>query len=132
MPIPTTHSRHLFVLAVIAALAAALLGCSGSESDAEEGGTQTGIDRSELLGDLGEVRDLFAQRSPLDAELLADVSYSDGELTVTLADDAGGVGQAEQVCNDLGDAIQLPDLSINVEGPDGAPLATCTFAGAGS
>lgn len=122
---------------LVAAMAVTLLSaaCFQTESGEESGGSTDGIDRSALLGELDEVRDLFAQTSPLDAELLADVDYREGQLTVTLSDDAqmpeaqDAAEQAAEVCEDLGQAIQLPDLVINVDAPDGVRLASCSFDG---
>ncbi len=118
------------------ALGFAAVGCT-ADSDRDvtlnlDDNTPVGIDRGAVLGELDEVRDLFAERSNLPAEVIADVSYEEGALNVTLAEtegvDAGGAAeQAEQICNDLSEAIQLPDLAITVDGPDGTRLASCDF-----
>lgn len=121
MPSP----RRVFVLSVVAITSLALVACGDAEGDGE--GSDTGIDREQLLGEVSEVRGLFEERSPLSPELIEDVSYDEGQLDVTLAEEAEGADQAEQVCNDLSEAIQLPDLTITVHGPDGTELASCEF-----
>ncbi len=121
--------RALLLTAGLAAISLAAACSDDADADVTLGvdGTQVGIDRDALLGEVSEVRDLFAERSSLPAEVIADVDYDDGTLNITLAEDTEGVDQAEQVCNDLSEAIQLPDLAINVDGPDGTRLATCEF-----
>jgi len=125
--------RRYVLTAFMAVAAFALVACGDAEGDGE--GSDTGIDREQLLGEVSEVRSLFEERSPLPPELIADVSYEEGQLDVTLAEDAESAAgdqaeqaeQAEQVCSDLSEAIQLPDLSITVHGPDGTELASCEF-----
>lgn len=117
--------RRLLLLPLMAFASLAFVACGDTEGDGE--GADTGIDREQLLGEVSEVRSLFEERSPLPPELISDVSYDEGRLDVTLAEDAEGVEQAEQVCNDLSEAIQLPDLAITVHGPDGSELASCEF-----
>ncbi len=89
--------------------------------------TVEGVDRDALLGELGEVRDLFATTSQIPPDVIADVAYDDSALTVTLAAEAEGVEDAQEICDDLSQGIQLPDLAITVEGPDGTRLASCEF-----
>lgn len=127
------------LLPVVLVSALVVLGAVACEDDASggdvdgEGASTAVIDRAVVLGQLSQVRDLFADRSPLDGDVIGDVSYEDGVLDVTLAQDSASTatadrsGQAEQICNDLGDAIQLADLQINVLGPDGDELASCQF-----
>lgn len=122
--------RRLLVVTALAVASLALVACGDAEGDGE--GSDTGIDREQLLGEVSEVRSLFEERSPLPPELISDVSYEEGQLDVTLAEDAESaagdeVEQAEQVCSDLSEAIQLPDLTITVHGPDGSELASCEF-----
>ena len=132
----TVRRAPAFVLApVLVVLALASMACTDDPDEADAGldlgGTEVatagGIDRESLLGELSEVRNLFAATSPLSADLIADVSYEDQRLSVTLAEETEGVEQAEQVCRDLSEAIQLTNLSITVDGPDGSQLASCEF-----
>jgi|GEM_PF-3488827 len=120
-----SNLRRRVLMAVVCVASLALVACGDADGDGD--GADTGIDREQLLGEVSEVRSLFEERSPLPPELISDVSYEEGQLDVTLADDAEGVEQAEQVCNDLSEAIQLPDLAITVHGPDGSELASCEF-----
>ena len=117
----------ILALGLVAACTEDDEGPTGIIDAATERTESSGIDREAVLGELSEVRDLFAARSPLPPELLDDVSYQDGSLRVTLAQEAEGAEQASQVCNDLSQSIQLPDLAISVVGPDGTELASCTF-----
>lgn len=120
------YSPRRFVLAAAVVVASlGLVACGDSDGDAD--GSDMGIDREALLGEVSEVRGLFEERSPLPPELISDVSYEAGQLDVTLSEDAEGLDQAEQVCSDLSEAIQLPDLAITVHGPDGSELASCEF-----
>lgn len=124
--------RFLLLALGVGTLSLAALACSdesgagvnlGLSGDA----TVEGIDRDALLGELSEVRDLFASSSAIPADVITDVDYDDGSLRVTLAAEAEGIEDAQQICEDLSQGIQLPDLAITVEGPDGATLATCEF-----
>lgn len=117
--------RRLVLMAVVCVASLALVACGDAEDDGDS--ADTGIDREQLLGEVSEVRSLFEERSPLPPELISDVSYEEGQLDVTLAEEAEGVDQAEQVCRDLSEAIQLLDLAIAVHGPDGSELASCEF-----
>jgi hypothetical protein len=126
--------RALILTVGLAAVGLAAVACTDDPADVtlDVDGTQVGIDRRAILGELTGVRALFAERSALPAEVIGDVDYEEGTLDVTLAPasaerGAETAGQAEQVCNDLREAIQLPNLTINVHGPDGARLASCEF-----
>lgn len=85
------------------------------------------VDRDAILNELAEVRALFEQQSSLDAGVLRDVSFEDGQLTVVLDDTNTDLDQAEQICQDLGEAIQVADVRIQVNAPDGSSLASCAF-----
>ena len=141
---PSTRSvrgwrRALLLTVGLAAVGLTAVACSDDpDANATLGvdGTQIGIDRDSLLGELSEVRVLFTQRSELPSEVIADVDYDEGTLNITLAASSAegtaegtpaGVAKAEQVCDDLSKAIQLPKFTINVDGPDGARLASCEF-----
>lgn len=125
------RSRRLLVAGSLAVIALTMAACEDDPltTDGDETGT-SGIDREAVLGEVDAVRGLFEERSALDPGLISEVSYDDGELSVTLDEEASageGAEQAEQVCDDLAEAVQLPDLSIVVVGPGGEPLASCQF-----
>ena len=85
------------------------------------------VDRDAILNELAEVRALFDEQSSLDAGVLRDVSFEDGQLTVVLEHEHTDLDQAEQICQDLSAAIQVADLRIQVNAPDGSSLANCAF-----
>lgn len=131
-----TRARLALLVAVLG-LSAGLVACDDQEGGATAvatgtPGLGTGIDRETILGEVEQVRAMFAQSSMLDAQILEDVTYEDGRLRVILGADATGadttadaVAQAEQVCDDLARAMQLPDLQISVHSPGGEELAAC-------
>lgn len=135
-----TRARLALLVAVLG-LSAGLVACDDEEGGATAvatgtPGLGTGIDRETILGEVEQVRAMFAQSSMLDAQILEDVTYEDGRLRVILGADATGadttanttadaVAQAEQVCDDLARAMQLPDLQISVHSPGGEELAAC-------
>lgn len=128
----TGWRRRVLLAFGVGAVGLAALACSdytggGAALSLDTDATVEGIDRDAVLGELAEVRDLFASSSETPADVITAVAYDDGALSVTLAAEAAGVEDAGEICNDLSKGIQLPDLAITVQGPDGATLATCEF-----
>lgn len=112
------------------------LGSSGSSGSSElsesppgSGGAAT-IDQSAILGDATEVRALLSNAaSNFDPNVVEDVDYSGNSLAVTVTEDVQGLEDAQALCDDLSEAIQVVELTIVVRNATGAELAACTFEG---
>ena len=88
----------------------------------------TGVDTDAILGNVDDVRALIERNAPdLDPELVEDVDFADGALTVTLAASQDGLDTSglEDACNQITGAIALPDLSVTVEKADGSDSVEC-------
>ena len=127
-----------FALLTIAAMA---VGCSSdSDDDDDTVGATTGpttaaaenpIDPDEMLNSLEDVRAVIVSAAAdIDPEIVDDVDYEDGTLTVTLAEgvDTSDAASMESTCEDISSAVALPDLSIHLESSDGETVAECTFS----
>ena len=108
------------------ATVAAATGTSGTAS------TGDGIDRAEILGSLDDVKALIRDNaSSLDPEMIGDVSYTDGELHVTLAESQDDIDTSKlnSACDQISKAISLPDMKLVVEKADGSDSVECEFNG---
>lgn len=129
------HRPRVGVLLALAAGAVLLFAaCDDDGADADglgvtEGSNGTnGVNVDAILGDPGEVRLLLDQAgSAFTSEVIADTTYADGQLTVTVTEQIDGLDQAEQLCDDLSEAIAATDVSIHVQDQTGNSLAECRF-----
>lgn len=103
--------------------------CSDDDGDNQPAGTTTGaVDTGEILGSVDDVRALVRRNATdLDPEMVEDVAFTDGRLTVTLAESQGGLDTSAlaDACRQIAEAIALPDLSVTVEMADGSQTADC-------
>lgn len=128
--------------ALLAGLAVALLAaCDTSDAGEDDplgldddvtatSSATTAIDPAAILGSLPDVQMLLEDaQSEFDSTVITDVDYEDGELGVTVSEDLTELEEAEALCNDLGEAVGMADLTIIVRNGSGAELAACTFQG---
>jgi hypothetical protein len=126
---------ELFVLFTIPFLA---LACSGDSDDGDDAttspttaATEDAVAPEDMLNSLEDVRAVIVSAATdLDPAIVDDVDYTDGTLTVMLAEDQD-VSDADSMastCEDISSAVALPDLSVRLESPDGEIVAECSFA----
>jgi hypothetical protein len=126
---------ELFVLFTIPLLA---LACSGDSDDGDDAttspttaATEDAVAPEDMLNSLEDVRAVIVSAATdLDPAIVDDVDYTDGTLTVMLAEDQD-VSDADSMastCEDISSAVALPDLSVRLESPDGEIVAECSFA----
>ncbi len=126
--------KQLFALLAVALLAVGMVACSSDDStDANASITSgSGINRDAILGSVSDVRALIKDNaSSLDPQVIGDVSYSNDQLRVTLADSQNDLDldRLKSMCTDVSNAIALPNLHLVVEKADGSDSAECTFGG---
>ncbi|MEX2373123.1 MAG: hypothetical protein WD800_04915 [Dehalococcoidia bacterium] len=104
-------------------------GDTGVSTPATGGGMTEGsdtIDRDTILNELSEVQAMLAAgSSSFGGDVVTDVNYQDGQLTVTTSGDIQGLEDAEALCQDMSTAISDSGLSIVIVDPQGAELAQC-------
>lgn len=91
-------------------------------------GVSGAVDTEAILGNVEDVRAMIERNAPdLDPNIVDDVDFSDGALTVTLADSQDGLDTSglQDACNKIKDAIALPDLSVTVEKANGSDTVEC-------
>lgn len=87
-----------------------------------------GIDREAILNEVEEVQAMLEEAaSDIPADAVSDVSFDNSTLTVTVTEEISGLDQAEQLCEDLSQAVQATDIQILVQDASGGVMAECAF-----
>jgi hypothetical protein len=77
------------------------------------------------------VKQLVAEVSDLEPEVVEDIEVEERTLTIMLNQDDSFAesSDVESICSDVNQAIGLPDLRVVIESSSGTPLAQCTLTG---
>ncbi len=103
---------------------------AGSMGSDSTDGSSGAIDRQAILGNLAEVQAMLEDTaSRFDDQVITDVDFANNRLTVTASEEVQELEDAQELCQDLSEAVAAVDLTIIVRNETGAELAACTFRG---